>query len=105
MVIDPKEYRWSSYRTNGEGAHDPILTPHSNYLRLGQNESERQATYRALFEAHIEPEKLNAIRHATNGNYALGNSRFQEEIAQMLKRRVTPGKNGRPAKNTALKKF
>ena len=99
MVSHPGEYRWSSYRTNGEGEHDPLLTPHSNYLRLGQTESERQAVYRALFEAHIEPEQLNEIRHATNGNYVLGNSRFQEEIADMLKRRVTSGKNGRPAKN------
>jgi len=29
------------------------------------------------------------IRKATNGNYALGNTRFQQEIEQMLKRRYT----------------
>lgn len=105
MVIHPREYRWSSYHTNGDGVHDPILTPHSTYLRLGQTESERQAAYRSLFEAHIEPEKLNSIRQATNGNYVLGDNRFQEEIAQMLKRRVIPGKNGRPAKKSTHKNF
>ncbi len=29
---------------------------------------------------------------------ALGSPRFQEEVAAMLKRRVTPGKSGRPRK-------
>jgi len=38
----------------------------------------------------------NEIRMATNGNYVLGNTKFQEQIAQALGRRVTKGKAGRP---------
>jgi putative transposase len=40
----------------------------------------------------LEPGIVDQIRQATNGNFALGNSRFKEEIAAMLGRRVTPGK-------------
>lgn len=47
---------------------------------------------------HLGPEQVAAIRQATNGNYALGDIRFQEEIARMLQRRVVAGKSGRPAK-------
>jgi putative transposase len=98
MVEHPAEYRWSSYRRNGQGEVDPLITAHEEYLRLGLNGQERQRHYRELLQAQIEPHLLEEIRSSTNGNYALGNERFREEIAQMLDRRVMPGKAGRPVK-------
>ena len=59
-------------------------------------EGERRENYRALFKAHLDPEVITKIRTATNGNVVLGNKRFEEQIAKMLKRRVTLGKAGRP---------
>ena len=100
LIHHPRDYPWSSYRANAEGSQDPVLTPHSLYLRLGQNKAQREAAYRGLFEADLDPDQITAIRSATNGNYALGDGRFQEEIEKMLKRRVVPGKSGRPAKRT-----
>jgi len=97
MVQHPRDYRWSSYRANAEGATDPCLTPHDEYSRLGRSVPERYAAYRALFTAHLDPQHLTAIRTATNGNYALGNQRFQDEISRMLQQRVTPGQSGRPS--------
>lgn len=32
MVDDPAQYRWSSYRANGLGQPDDLLTPHAVYL-------------------------------------------------------------------------
>jgi putative transposase len=52
--------------------------------------------YRALFRYQLEPGLVDETRSATNGNYALGNSRFKEQIAEALGRRVTKGKAGRP---------
>jgi putative transposase len=98
MVDHPGDYRWSSYGANAEGKANSLLTPHPEYLGLGPSDGERRAAYRALFHAHLDPETLENIRNATNGNYVLGSSRFQEEIAHMLQRRVTPGRSGRPAK-------
>jgi len=92
MVRHPSDYRWSSYRANGEGLPDPVITPHEEYLRLGRR------AYRDLFTAHMDPGRISEIRQATNGNYALGDSRFTAEIEQMLNRRATPGKSGRPAR-------
>lgn len=48
----------------------------------------------------MEPELINELRQSTNGNFVLGNERFNEEIAYMLKRRVSPGKAGRPVKES-----
>jgi len=96
MVPRPGDYEWSSYLSNGEGRKSLLLTPHSEYLSLGSDKSTRLVAYRDLFHSHVEPEEIKAIRQATNGNFALGDTRFQEEIAGMLKRRATPGKCGRP---------
>jgi putative transposase len=92
MVRHPRDYRWSSYRSNGEGCADPVITPHEEYLRLGHS------AYRDLFTAHMDLERIYEIRQATNGNYALGNERFRLEIEQALQRRASPGKSGRPAR-------
>ncbi len=54
--------------------------------------------YHGLFKAHVDEEVLDDIRVSTNGNYVLGNERFKDEISGILKRRVVPGKAGRPTK-------
>lgn len=102
MIPHPREYPWSSYRGNGKGFTDPLLTPHDEYLRLGRSNEERRHHYRELFKAHMDPERINEIRQATNGNYALGNERFKTEIEQALKRRATPGRSGRPTREARV---
>lgn len=96
MVTHPRHYRWSSYAANGEGKASDLITPHEQYLRLGRTQPDRLENYRALFRAHMDPETIEDIRNATNGNYALGSQRFQAEIAVALGRRAARGKAGRP---------
>jgi putative transposase len=92
MVNHPRDYPWSSYRCNAEGKSSDLIVPHEQYLELEREERHRKEMYRALFKAHVD----DHIRTATNGNYVLGNQRFQEQIAHALGRRVTKGKAGRP---------
>jgi putative transposase len=98
MVPHPGEYRWSSYLANAQGEADGLLTPHALYLGLGLGAEQRQAQYRELFRYQLDPEVVDGIRQATNGNYALGDTSFASEIAKMLGRRVAPGVSGRPRK-------
>jgi putative transposase len=98
MVNHPREYPWSSYRANGEGTDDPLVTPHFEYCRLGRDSDERRLQYRALFRSHLDGSCIAEIREATNGNYALGSERFKAEIEHILKRRATRGQGGRPPK-------
>lgn len=98
MVIQPKDYRWSSYHTNALGKASNLITPHEEYLRIGHDEEIRREAYRALFKAHIDEEIVGQIRNATNGNYALGSERFQNEIEEALGRRARRGQAGRPGK-------
>jgi putative transposase len=99
MVEHPGDYRWSSYRTNAQGATDSGLKPHECYLALAKGKEARQAVYRELLRYPLDPGLVGAIRAATNGNYALGSSRFQEAVAKILGRRVIRGQSGRPKKN------
>ena len=98
MVAHPAEYRWSSYRGNAQGETNALLTPHPLYRSLGSDGAERQANYRELFRCELDPGLIDEIRLATNGNFALGNSLFIDQIEQALGRRAARGKPGRPFK-------
>lgn len=97
MVERPEHYIWSSHRTNTGVEESDLLTPHEEYLRLGTTLQQRTENYCQLFIQQMKPEDLEKIRNSTNGNYVLGSRAFQREIEQMLGRRVSPGKSGRPA--------
>lgn len=103
MVRQPRDYRWSSYAANAEGRKDALLQPHEQYLRLGKDEATRREAYRALFKAHLDESTLTRIRQATNGNYALGSTRFQREIEAALGRRAQRGHAGRPRQSESAK--
>jgi putative transposase len=98
MVMKPQDYRWSSYHANALGKANRLITPHDEYSRLGRDDATRREAYRMLFKAHLEPEIVDAIRSATNGNFALGGERFQREIEAMLGRRAARGQAGRPGR-------
>ena len=98
MVKHPADYRWSSYRANAQGEASDLIEAHSLYAALGADPIARQAGYRALFRDDLAPDVVDAIRQATNGNFALGDSRFGDEISRVLGQRATPGRSGRPRK-------
>ena len=72
MVSNPREYSWSSYRANAEGAGSRLLTPHSLYLSLGADANHRSARYRDLFLDELSAEDLGRIREATHRGGSLG---------------------------------
>jgi putative transposase len=104
IVNHPGEYLWSSYRINGRGDRSDLITQHVLYQDLGHDDEERQLAYRELFRHELEPGEIDKIRKATNGNFALGSGRFAGEISEILGRRVTPGKAGRPRKKPVVNK-
>jgi len=104
MVSHPAEYLWSSYRGNALGVHDKLLTPHSLFLALGETESERQAAYRALFEAHLDEKTLDEVRTALNNAWVLGSEHFKGKIAAQLNRRASPLPKGGDRKSGEYRK-
>jgi len=102
MVEHPADYPQSSYPINCQGKSSELVIPHDEYLRIDNADFLRQKHYRGLFNSHMEPSLIDEIRQSTNGNYVLGNERFKEDIANMLKRRVSPGKAGRSVKESVI---
>lgn len=98
MVEHPAEYVWSSYRANAQGEANLFVTPHLLYLQLGNQSEARLAHYRELFRYELDPGTVDAIRSATNGNYALGSAKFADQVERALQRRASRGKPGRPCK-------
>ncbi|MEJ2310475.1 MAG: transposase [Gammaproteobacteria bacterium] len=96
IVEHPAEYRWSSYRVNAQRETSSLVEPHDIYRALGADQEARKTRYCELFRYQLDPGLVDEIRSSTNGNYALGSPLFQEQVAEMLGRRVTPGKAGRP---------
>ena len=96
MVEHPRDYRWSSYQVNAENQLNDLITPHAEFLSLAQTKEARNNAYRALFLENMAEPMLGEIRRSTNGNYVLGSTGFQQEISEILNRRVVPGKAGRP---------
>ncbi len=84
MVSEPSAYRWSSHQANACGAENPLVTPHSLYQALGPDAETRHAAYAALFDLGISDDHLDAIRDATNHNYACGDVAFIDHIEKAL---------------------
>ncbi|MEA3276811.1 MAG: transposase [Pseudomonadota bacterium] len=98
MVSDPADYRWSSYRANGLGRADALLTPHPLYLALGTDDESRRAIYRDLFRSALDDGPLTELRMALNQDQPIGNDRFYQEIEAMTGQRRELRKRGRPRK-------
>ncbi|XGA79196.1 transposase [Halomonas sp. CH40] len=96
MVVDPADYRWSSYQGNGLGKRIKLLTPHPLYLTLGNTDEQRQQNYRELFRYQVEGKLLEDIRNASNKGLVLGNGRFVEEVEALTGKKLSEGKRGRP---------
>lgn len=103
MVADPVDYPWSSYRFNAQRQADSLVTPHFEWHRLGNDDNERQAAYRALFNQTLSETQINEIRDATNKAWVLGDGRFKERIQLQLARRVEPAARGGDRKSAQFK--
>jgi REP-associated tyrosine transposase len=99
MVADPAGYHWSSYRANGLGQTDPLLTAHPLYLALGVDDESRRAAYRDLVRTTLDDAPLSELRMALNQDQPIGNDRFYREIEVMTGQRRALRKRGRPRKH------
>jgi hypothetical protein len=64
LVAEPNDDRWSSYRGNGRGQHDPLFTPHPYYLGIGGDDANGRAADRDLLAVRwkTDPPSPIAVR-------------------------------------------
>ncbi|HEY6874641.1 MAG TPA: transposase [Geobacteraceae bacterium] len=96
IAADPAAYRWSSYAGKvGNGGED-WLDEHPIYQGLGTTVEERQARYRDWARAAAAEGELELLRQAIQRGGLIGGSRFVEEIAARVGRRIELRPPGRP---------
>lgn len=66
LVSSPEAYRWSSYRWHAFGEPDPLVSPHSLYLGLGDTPAMRQQAWRTMCGAPLAEDELSEIRQAVH---------------------------------------
>jgi putative transposase len=98
MVIDPAEYKWSSYQYNALGKQSDLLTPHDEYLTMSKNVDEGQKIYQDLFKYQFDKEFVTKISDATNKGMAIGSENFKQDFEMNCKRRMPRSKMARPKK-------
>lgn len=83
IVALPGQYCWSSYRSNAQGVHDDLLSPHSLYMQLGCDVLERQKTYQSLFQDELGECCIGQLREAVNAEFAVGDQAFLRRVAEL----------------------
>ena len=102
MVKSPAYYRWSSFRCNGQGKDDELVSRHALYSALGKTTSARLTAYKALFKTHVDKGALDQIRSAWQTGTPLGNDYFREKVDSKLGCKVGQARRGRPTKTKNL---
>lgn len=98
MVRRPQDYRWSSFGENALG-DEGWLTPHPQYLALGETSGERQAKYRELLNGNLIDDDLDLIRKAMHYCQPVADEAFKKELKEKHGLEIGHMKRGRPPKN------
>lgn len=102
MVDDPAAYLWSSYRANGLGQPDTLITPQATYLALDRDDVRRHAVYRELVQQALPEETLAEVRVYLQQQRALGTDRFRKHVQSKLQRFAGVRPAHRPRKESSL---
>jgi putative transposase len=94
MVDGAAAYKWSSHEANAGRMEDALLSPHVEYVALGNDGPARLHAYRQLFATGDDPDFLTEIRDATNGGYPLMGNEMKSRLSAVSKRRLQRAKPG-----------
>jgi putative transposase len=98
LVEEPAAYPWSSYAHHAGVRHDPLVTDHALYWKLGNTPFQREAAYIDMVDMAIAPDELTTINQAVLKGWPLGSNDFKSTLQSQLQRQVLPAKRGRPFK-------
>ena len=98
MVVDPSEYKWSSYGVKVLGKKDLVVDLPRDYLSLGDTVKQRQEAYQEYVLGTVPDYEIKLIREALQRGQLTGSDRFRKEIEKKLGTRIPNKKQGRPRK-------
>jgi putative transposase len=96
IVSRPENFPWSSFRSNGLGDGEGLVTPHPAYLSMGTGDSERRLAYREFVETACDPKEADEIRAMTSRQRAFGSRSFKATLEAVHHRPMGLVHRGRP---------
>jgi putative transposase len=93
---NPAGFRWSSFRCNGLGDVDPLISAHAAYVDLGSSWDERRTAYRQWVCSGCERQEVDEIRAMTSRHRAFGSKEFKQNLESQYGRAMGAVKRGRP---------
>lgn len=97
MVVEPKDYPWSSYGHYAGLRTDKLIAPHPLFWSLGNTPFSREAAYAEMVRAGINPDQQTAFTQSLLSGWALGGADFVVDLQKRTERRVQKNRAGRPA--------
>jgi putative transposase len=82
LVSESQSYPWSSYSRLAHGSANPLITPHSIYLSLGNTDEDRQLSYRRIVSEGLDDETVFLIRESTRMSKPIGNKAFRDSVRE-----------------------
>jgi len=89
--IHPRDYEFTSYHYYAEGKKDPLITPGTAWLSLGETDEERQAVYRDIVDDKLKcvAEKRGISTKTLEApGYYIGEPSWVREEHKKLKQRL-----------------
>ena len=96
MVVQARDYPWSSHMHYVGSRIDKLLTPHSLVWDLGNTPFAREAAYADLVQAGVSAGQQQALTDSALRGWALGEPEFVENLQKTTTRRLSKGLAGRP---------
>ncbi|QTN27675.1 transposase [Rhodoferax sp. AJA081-3] len=103
MVVQAKDYPWSSHGHYLGARIDKLITPHALVWALGNTPFAREAAYADLVQAGISTSQQQALTDSALRGWALGAPEFVENLQKKTTRRVSKGTAGRPVSTPKTK--
>jgi putative transposase len=96
LVLDPRDYLWSSYGHAIGLRADKLVTPHPLWWGLGNTPFAREAAYASLVQAGTTDAQQRDLTQSALRGWALGDAEFVANLQKRTERRLTPVAAGRP---------
>jgi putative transposase len=101
MVAAPDDHPWSSFHENASGEPSRFVTPHAEYLRLGEDAATRARVYRDLMRTGVTAAELAMLREHAQKSRAVGSEDFLRGVEATLGRTVRIVKPGHQPRGMA----
>jgi putative transposase len=102
IVVDLKDYPWTSYAAHGLGQGNPLLGAVPVWPGLGATEAARQAYWRRWVHEPLTERELAELRRSVTSGRPFGSESWAAGVRQQLGLTLTPRPRGRPPKPRAV---